>query len=300
MSLYNQNTIQLTNYGRESCSNMHFWGPGARPCYIIHYVIKGAGYLECGGRRYHILAGESFLIFPYVIVHYYPDPEDPWEYTWVDFIGKEVPDYLQYCAMNRKHPVCPSSGCENILSLFERLKGMDIYTDNRNEASGILLSILGLYADAFPASDDTLPTQEDNRLDTAMTLIRSNYHYPHFNIEELCRLMHCNRVTLYRLFQNGLQFSPSHYLCRYRISQACQMLQLNMSVKTTAISCGFTDQFYFSRAFKQLTGVSPSGYRKIDEHRQLLLAYELLNGVSKSLGEGCDQKHLLCFANGAE
>ena len=59
-----------------------------------------------------------------------------------------------------------------------------------------------------------------------------------------------------------------------------------MSVKTTAISCGFTDQFYFSRAFKQLTGVSPSGYRKIDEHRQLLLAYELLNGVSKSLGEG--------------
>lgn len=285
MSIYNQNTIQLTNYGREACSSTHFWGPGARPCYIIHYCIRGAGYLECGGKRYHIFAGESFLVCPYVIVHYYSDPEDPWEYTWVDFIGKDVPSYLECCVMSRRHPVCPAADSDRVFSLFERLNDLDIYTNNRTEANGILLAILGLYTDTFPAAPQSIPLQEDNRLDTAVTLIRSNYHYPHFNIEELCRMMHCNRVTLYRIFRNGLQFSPNHYLCRYRIAQACQMLQMNMSVKTTSLSCGFTDQFYFSKAFKQLTGVSPSEYRKIDEHRQLTLSYELFNGVSKCLGE---------------
>ena len=289
MSIYNQNTIQLTNYGREDCSDLHFWGPGARPCYIIHYIIKGAGYLECDGRRYRIAAGESFLICPYAIVYYYPDPEDPWEYTWVDFIGKEVPDYLECCAMNNKHPICPTECSEKLFSLFKLLGTLDIYKVNRSQANGILLAILGVYADLFPATTKSITNREDDRLDTALTLIRSNYHYPWFNIEELCRMMHCNRVTLYRLFQSGLQFSPSNYLIQYRIAQACEMLRMNMSVKTTSLSCGFTDQFYFSRTFKLQLGIAPSDYRKLNEDSQLYLAYKLLNKTLNSI-EGHDTK----------
>ncbi|MDY2939058.1 MAG: AraC family transcriptional regulator [Fusicatenibacter sp.] len=39
-----------------------------------------------------------------------------------------------------------------------------------------------------------------------------------------------------------------------------------MSVKGTAISCGFSDPFYFSKAFRKQTGRSPSDYRKGEKH----------------------------------
>lgn len=66
-------------------ANEYRYGPGSRGIYIIHYVIKGSGFLHTNGKKYHIHKGESFIIYPNTVVYYYPDKADPWEYTWVDF-----------------------------------------------------------------------------------------------------------------------------------------------------------------------------------------------------------------------
>lgn len=262
MISYSEETLQLTNWGRQDCKDMHSYGPGARPCYIIHYIVQGAGYLEYDRKRYRITAGESFLICPYVVARYYPDPDDPWIYTWVDFVGKEAPEYLAGCRMNRTHPTCPAIEASKILPFFNRLGEIDLYHNNKLEAGGILLTLLGIYRDAFPSPPDGAPSRTDDRLAVATTLIHSNYHHSYFNIEQLCRMMHCNRVTLYRLFQNGLNTSPGNYLTAWRMKQACKMLQMGMSVKTASLSCGFTDQFYFSRAFHRHMGMPPSEYKQ--------------------------------------
>lgn len=49
-----------------------------------------------------------------------------------------------------------------------------------------------------------------------------------------------------------------------RIDYARQLLKSHpeMSVAAVGMRCGFSDQAYFSRQFKQMTGVSPSQYRK--------------------------------------
>ena len=263
MNLYTKDTIQLTNYDRQDCKDLHSWGPGARTCYIIHYVIRGSGYLECDSHCYHISAGESFLICPYVMIHYYPDPEDPWEYTWIDFIGKEADSYLSDCVMSRFQPVAPALPASRILPLYERLRGLDIFSADSLEANGILLAILGLYADSFPSSQKAVFSSENNRLATAVSLIQSSYHDPAFQINTLCQTLHWNRSSLHRLFRRCLHTSPGKYLTDYRLRQACLLLQIGMSVKSTTFSCGFTDQFYFSRIFKKRMGVPPSEYRKM-------------------------------------
>lgn len=263
MDYYTKDTIQLTNYDKQYCKDLHSWGPGTRICYIIHYVIRGGGYLEYDHRLYHITAGESFLICPYVMVHYYPDPEDPWEYTWIDFVGKDIVDrYLGDCTMNRSNPVAPMLPASRILPLFERLEGLDIFFANKLEATGILLAILGLYADSFPSSQKTLLSGKDSLLTAAVTLIQNSYHDPNFHINTLCHTLHCSRSSLHRLFQKYFHTSPGKYLTNYRIWQSCILLQIGMSAKATAFSCGFTDQLYFSRIFKKHMGVPPSEYKK--------------------------------------
>jgi len=260
---YTKHTLQLTARGRQDCSDMHSFGPIARPVYIIHYVIKGSGYLEYDHKRFFIRTGESFLICPYVTVYYYPNPEDPWEYTWVDFRGSKAADYLNMTVMSRKQPVCPYIDKSRALHLFDALSDLNIFRGNQKEAGGLLLAILGMYADAYPASYSKPVPESDNRLDTAILLIQSNYHFTDFNVEKICEMLPCNRVTLYRLFQNaGLQ-SPIKYLTDYRIRQACKMLSRGILVKTTALSCGFEDPFYFSKVFKQQMGVAPSEYVRL-------------------------------------
>ncbi len=260
MDRYCPSSIQVVSCGRQDCSDMHQWGPGMRPCYILHYVIKGAGYLECDKKKYRIETGMCFLTYPFVKIRYYPDPNDPWEYTWIDFIGNDVPKYLAASGLNLRKPVSPVIEASAILPLFERLIKLDLHHRNKMEANGLMLAILGICADTLPADKDEAIPKEDLRLLTAILLIHTNYHQSSFHIESLCSKMNINRVTLYRLFQTRLGYTPSSYLLRYRLKQAQKMLLMGSSVKSASISCGFSDPFYFSKVFKQHIGVAPSEY----------------------------------------
>lgn len=38
--------LTLLATGRQDCSDLHSWGPGVRPVYIIHYILRGQGIIE--------------------------------------------------------------------------------------------------------------------------------------------------------------------------------------------------------------------------------------------------------------
>lgn len=102
--------------------------------------------------------------------------------------------------------------------MFDRLGRLDFLSRGKGEANGLLLAILGVYGDIFPAPQ--VPARkEDDRLSTALLLIQGNYHKADFNVERLCTAMHVNRVTLYRLFSGKLGVSPNGYISHYRLEQ---------------------------------------------------------------------------------
>ena len=257
---YSERTIQLLDIGRQDCRDLHAWGPGIRPCYIIHYVLRGKGYLRVKDKNYPVCAGQSFLTYPYVEVEYYPEEKDPWEYVWVDFVGDMAKQMLEKSVFMAKGPVCACDDGGRLPALFERLLEMDILWKNRQEAGGILLSILGIYQDAYEEEENAWRQKRDPRIEAAFTMVQANYHNPDFGVEALCGKLHMSRVTLYRLFRSELGISPSHYLTQYRIKQAQIMLQMGTTVKTTSLSCGFADPLYFSRTFKTHVGAAPSEY----------------------------------------
>ena len=128
--------MRLVGYGREDCSDLHSWGPGVRAFYIIHYVIRGAGFLECGRKTVSDYGGGELPFVPYTELFYYPDPEDPWEYTWVDFTGKEIGRLLSRTGFSFSWPVAPVIGAEDILPLFDRLGRLDFLSRGRGRQTG--------------------------------------------------------------------------------------------------------------------------------------------------------------------
>ena len=139
--------LTLLATGRQDCSDLHSWGPGVRPVYIIHYILRGQGFIDYHKKTFPVHTGESFLIYPYDTIRYYPDPGNPWEYTWVEFTGKETASLLDQTAFSPAAPVCPAICPDRLRQLFADLQPLDLYHQNRNEANGMLRTLLGLYAD---------------------------------------------------------------------------------------------------------------------------------------------------------
>lgn len=64
------------------------------------------------------------------------------------------------------------------------------------------------------------------------------------------------------LFKKEIGMTPVEYLMEYRIKEAKRLMdeQPNMLLKQIASEVGYSDQLYFSRVFKKMTGQSPSEY----------------------------------------
>ena len=66
-----------------------------------------------------------------------------------------------------------------------------------------------------------------------------------------------------KIFEELYQEPPHHYLMQCRLQKAEYLLITSeLKISEIASSCGFQDEFYFSRLFKKYIGISPLNYRK--------------------------------------
>lgn len=95
-----------------------------------------------------------------------------------------------------------------------------------------------------------------------MRFIQRNY-CEMISVDGIAEFAGISRSHLYRVFMKNTGMSPNEYLSAYRINKACGLLRNSgLKINEIASSVGFQDQLYFSRVFKKMKGVSPSGYLK--------------------------------------
>ena len=250
----------LIGYGRQTGQETAPWGPGQRTCCILHYIVRGRGVFQRSGIRYTLGAGQSFIIRAFEEIYYAPDPDDPWEYIWINVYGEP---YTRRLGQIHAQDGCilPPLAPEHILPLFSFLASLG--TGQSHAADALALAILGVYADRFPLPE--AQNRSADRFDTATLLIRAGFHRPDFNIASLCESLHVSRATLHRCFIRRCGLSPGAYLTRTRLACAEELLNRGSSVKATALSCGFTDPLYFSRVYRAVKGVPPSAVCSTDQ-----------------------------------
>ncbi|MGY5763941.1 helix-turn-helix transcriptional regulator [Brachybacterium sp. DNPG3] len=88
-------------------------------------------------------------------------------------------------------------------------------------------------------------------------------HAQPLDVEELARGVHLSAGHLSRRFREEYGESPYSYLMTRRIERAMALLRLtDRSVTDICMEVGFSSLGTFSTRFKELVGVSPSGYRE--------------------------------------
>lgn len=100
------------------------------------------------------------------------------------------------------------------------------------------------------------------RIADAISHIEQNYGEP-IALDELVEISGMSRRNFIRSFEASMGCPPITYLIRLRIRKARELLQRDeVSITEIALSVGFSDSNYFSRQFRELTGTTPSAYRK--------------------------------------
>lgn len=141
---------------------------------------------------------------------------------------------------------------EQLLDSFNRLR--NIYT-GRQEAK----------IDNIPEVNDP----DDVLLERINKALNDNIRNPELNVDFLAKEACLSRVHLYRKLTELTNQSPGEYIRTARLKMAADLLvEKNLDISTVATETGFSSISVFSRAFKQLYGISPSEYQNKEKRER--------------------------------
>lgn len=95
----------------------------------------------------------------------------------------------------------------------------------------------------------------------------NHYHKP-LTLQDLAQIAGLSVSHYSRLFKRYAGYSPIDYLTHLRMDRAKELLVLSdYKLKGIAKSVGYNDEFYFSRMFKKVVGMSPSEFAKKNRYK---------------------------------
>ena len=217
--------------------------------------------------NYQVRSGQGFMIFPGQITTYVADIQVPWEYVWVEFDGLRTTEILNVCGFSKDAPVYMAHSREARKKMAEEL----IYISQNSKQSPFhLMGHFYLFADLLAQSvarpqPAATSKMSDYYIKEAINYIEQNFQND-ISIEDVAAVCGINRSYLGRIFRTSTGRSPQEFLIHYRMTKAAELLKLTtLSIGDIGSAVGYENALHFSRAFKNVYGVSPRAWR--EQHR---------------------------------
>ncbi len=245
-------------------NDFHFVAPFKHPrtqsVYTFHYVLSGKGTLHFEGKTYEIGAGEIFALPPAKPICYYPDPDEPWEYVFVEFNGTNAEKYLQEVGFSDEQPVKRCGNPERLLSptkeCLENFKN-DVPVSHF-EAFSVLMQFFHLALDRT----HTVQNSEDV-VSRAKEVVKTRFSNPDLTISQIAAALHFSHSRLCHVFRKHTGQTMVAYLNKYRMDYAEELLcKTNFPASKIAYMAGFREYTYFLMLFKRKHGETTSQFRK--------------------------------------
>jgi AraC-like DNA-binding protein len=231
---------------------------------ILIYCTDGKGWIEVNNNRRQV-SKDQFFIIPAKAQHSYGvDNVDPWTIYWIHFTGENAADFVKtdFSITN----IYPDENVRNdrrirlFYEIYQNLS-MGFGTENLEYASICLWYLLGSFS-FIPQFERIRAIQQHDIIEKSILYMQEHLDQK-VNLTELAE--HCGfSVSQYSLiFKKKTSRSPIEYFINLKIQHACQLLDFTSShIKEISSQLDFEDQFYFSRVFRKVMGVSPIEYRK--------------------------------------
>ena len=232
------------------------------PEFQIVYITEGEGIFSSGDKTYKVSPGCVMLLLPGIRHMYKPLLETGWHEYWVGFKGGYFFRLLEEGRLSEDRVFFKTGLHDSILSFFNQ-----IFEEVRSQRPLYQLKtcalILSLIAEVLTRERrKEQPNYFEKTVARAKYLMESNV-YSAINLPAISGQLGVSTSRLNEIFKTYTSMTPYQYYIDIKIHKAESFLeQEDIPVKEVAYKMGFDDQYYFSRLFKNKTGLSPSEWRR--------------------------------------
>ena len=261
----NIDTLHIKDIGEEE-SACGVPTPKQRNCYIIHFVVDGAGtyntFSASAETQSQVKSGNAFAIFRGETVSYTPNKKDPFYYFWVGFDGAESEKIMDYVGFTRDHPTMKFDNVEEIAEAFRKM----FTTWKNNDKYSLIIDFLSLIRslrkNCISQVRNILLQNENKALIKAEQYIQAHIT-ENLSIDNIAASVYLTRSHFSRIFKAHFKITPHEYIVKLRLRNAEILLRTSdYSIKQIVELLNFTDVYSFSKQFKKYYRFPPAEFRK--------------------------------------
>ncbi len=225
--------------------------PRYSDCFV--YILSGRARYEFSDYSFVVSAGE-ILYLPKGGVYEIEKLTDEYRFIFVDFDFESDGKNYRGEALR----VADSASAEK---LFRKMDAT--FLERAEWWQPLLLSALyEVYACVMRCGGRDYRTRAVvERVRPACEAMLSGYADPDFSVAALGEKCGLKESQFRRLFSEAYGVSPVRYLTRLRLGRAKALLESgDCSISAVAAQSGFSDEYYFNRAFTKNVGITPGKY----------------------------------------
>ncbi len=245
-------------------------------CYELYYLYSGERYYFIQDKTYHVTGG-SFVLIPPNEIHRTGNLGNfGYDRMLIHFSRELLEDYLAiepsinpYKNLEEDiHLISLNPQEQNFVETLLQIMELE-YNQNRfRETAYIKLTLLQLLLflnNCKPSEQDSALTEINNTQKTMFEILGyiNNSYFEEISLETISARYYLSTYYFSRTFKEVTGFHFVDYLNNVRIKEAKKLLlNSSLSVNEIASAVGFNSNTHFGRVFKQITGCSPSAYKK--------------------------------------
>jgi AraC-like DNA-binding protein len=234
--------------------------------YALILMVDGRGYYcNARGLRRDLIAGDVVLVFPEIAHAYGPRPGEEWTQIYYVFSGAQFELWRRRKLLRPERPVlrlgAPDYWRQRLVGVLENERREGTRTGAALRSFGRFLAVL---TEMLATDEESRSWPERERwLESSLRLLghRGASGWP--TPQDVAREVGLSYENFRKQFAQLSGESPGQYQKRRRLEWACAAIyQGEHTIKEIAGELEFCDVFHFSKAFKQVVGMTPSEYRR--------------------------------------
>lgn len=229
--------------------------------YQILIATEGKGLIETrSAGRLRIRKGDAIILFPGEWHRYRPDKKTGWTTSWIGLKGDHALR-LMNAFFSPEHPVFALKDAGRILGDYQEIEKL-VNRDPERFAGRIATLVTGLIDEIRIAARTWRATAREELLNKAkLTLLARSQE--DVDLAAMAKEFGLSYSSFRRAFRASTGQPPRQYLLAIRINRAKALLQESgRKIGAIATAVGFSSVHYFSRYFREVTGMTPLEYRK--------------------------------------
>ena len=230
-----------------------------RPCHNFVFMLEGRGSIRTENAMFSVKKGDVLFIPQGTTYtsHWLAEPTAAFHSIHFNFLPNTDP------FRTKKIPI-QILPCENFGELYQSVLKLQAYQYAKNTDSFLALAAFYEVCGKITPSITAFSwTGYDGPIAPALAYIENNYTL-HCDVKELAELCFLSVSRFHFLFKQQTGYAPIVYKNRLAIRHAAQslLLEREKSIEEISEEYGFESAIYFRRLFKNITGKTPTQYRK--------------------------------------